>query len=75
MKKIINGKMYDTDTSEEIYLDENKNRHIFKTMKGNYFLLYSNGEIVPKTENEVKELLGLYNADRYIELFGEVEEA
>ena len=46
--------MYDTDTSEEIYLDENKNRHIFKTMKGNYFLLYSNGEIVPKTENEVK---------------------
>ena len=28
-----------------------------------------------RKENEVKELLGLYDADRYIELFGEVEEA
>lgn len=75
MKKIINGKMYDTDTSEEIYLNENNNKRIFKTKKGNYFLMYANGEVVPKTEDEVKELLGLYDTDKYIELFGNVEEA
>ena len=75
MKKIINGKMYDTDISEEIYLDEMNNRRIFQTKKGNYFLLYPNGELVPKTEDEIKELLGNNDTNKYIELFGEVEEA
>ena len=75
MKKIVDGKMYDTDVSEEIYLDETTNRRIFRTKKGNYFLLYANGEIVPKTEAEVKEFLGLHDTEKYIALFGEVEEA
>lgn len=75
MKKIVDGKMYDTDTSEEIYLDEMTNRRIFQTKKGNYFLLYPNGEVVPKTEAEVKEFLGLNDTEKYIALFGEVEEA
>ena len=75
MKKIINGKMYDTDTSEEIYLDEMNNRRIFQTKKGNYFLLYPNGELGPKTEDEIKEFLGNNDTNKYIELFGEVEEA
>ena len=56
MKKIINGKMYDTETSEEIYIDEMNNRRIFQTKKGNYFLLYPNGELVPKTEDEINEI-------------------
>lgn len=75
MKKIVNGKLYDTSTSEEIYVDEWSNRHIFKTQKGNYFLLYGNGEIVPKTEDEIKEYLGEHDVEKYIELFGEVEDA
>ena len=75
MKKIINGKMYDTDTSDEIYLDEMNNRRIFQTKKGNYFLLYPNGELVPKTEDEIKEFLGNNDTNKYIELFGKVEEA
>ena len=75
MKKIINGNMYDTDTSEEIYLDEMNNRRIFQTKKGNYFLLYPNGELVPNTEDEIKELLGNNDTNKYTELFGEVEEA
>lgn len=75
MKKIINGKMYDTDTSEEIYLDEMNNRRVFQTKKGNYFLLYPNGELVTKTEDEIKEFLGNNDTNKYIELFGEVEEA
>lgn len=75
MKKIVDGKMYDTDVSEEIYLDEMTNRRIFQTKKGNYFLLYPNGEVVPKTEDEIKEFLGLNDTEKYIALFGEVEEA
>lgn len=75
MKKIVDGKMYDTDVSEEIYLDEMTNRRIFRTKKGNYFLLYPNSEIVPKEEAEVKEFLGLNDTEKYIALFGEVEEA
>lgn len=67
--------MYDTDTSEEIYLDEMNNRRIFQTKKGNYFLLYPNGELVPKTEDKIKEFLGNNDTNKYIELFGEVEEA
>ena len=75
MKKIINGKMYDTDTSDEIYLDEMNNRRIFQTKKGNYFLLAPNGELVAKKEDEKKEILGNNDTNKYIELFGEVEEA
>lgn len=75
MKKIIKGLLYDTDTSENIYLDEMTNRRIFKTAKGNYFLMYPNGEIIPKTEEEVKEYIGQHDVKKYVEIFGKVEEA
>ena len=75
MKKIIDGKMYDTETSEIIYINEYTNRRMYRTRKGNYFFMYPNGEIVPKTEDEVKIFLGENDTDKYIELFGNVEEA
>lgn len=75
MKKIINGLLYNTQTAETIYIDETTNRKYYKTEKGNYFLLYPNGEIVPKTEDDIKEYLGNNNTNKYIELFGKVEEA
>lgn len=75
MKKIINGLLYNTKTSEIIYVDEMTNRKIFRTEKGNFFLFYPNGEIVPKTKEDIKEYLGLNDTDKYIELFGDVEEA
>ena len=55
MKKIINGLLYNTQTSEIIYVDEMTNRKIFRTEKGNFFLFYPNGEIVPKTKEDIKE--------------------
>lgn len=75
MKKIIDGKMYDTSTSDVIYINEMNGRKLFRTKKGNYFLMYANGEVVPKTEDEIKEFLGVNDTNKYIELFGEVEEA
>ena len=35
----------------------------------------NDGGIAPKTEDEIKELLGNNDTNKYIELFGEVEEA
>lgn len=43
MKQLINNMIYDTETSEQIYIEENfveKNKtSIWKTRKGNYFKL------------------------------------
>lgn len=75
MKKIVKGKLYDTDTSTMIYMDEMTKRSIWKTEKGAYFQLYINNEIIPRTEEEVKEYIGLHDAELYIELFGSPEEA
>lgn len=38
-------------------------------------MLYANGEIIPKTEANTKEYLGKNNVEKYIELFGEPQEA
>ncbi len=75
MKKIVDGLVYDTDKSELIYTDLIKNRELYKTKKGRYFMLYATGEIAPKTEESVMEYLAEHDVDKYIELFGEVEEA
>ena len=78
MKKIINGKLYDTDTAERVYeeLYLNKRRTLYLTTKGSWFLFYhAKKEIVPKTDAEVMEYLGERDADLYIKYFGDVEEA
>jgi hypothetical protein len=75
MKKVVNGKLYDTDKSQKLFTDPMTKRIIYRTEKGSYFILYPNKELVPKTEDEIKEYIGLHDADLYIRLFGEVEEA
>lgn len=75
MKRIINGLLYDTEDSTLIYVDEMNNRKLYQTKNGNFFTLYPTGEIQPKTEEATKEYLGRYDADKYIEIFGEVDEA
>lgn len=75
MKKVINGKVYDTEKSEVIYIDPNKRRTYYMTKKRAFFVLYKTGEIAVKTEDEIRELLGTYDYDKYVEIFGEPEEA
>ena len=75
MKSIINGLLYDTDISELIYMDKYKERIYYKTSNNNYFVLYGTGEIVPTIEDNIKDILGKNDIEKYIKLFGEVKEA
>lgn len=75
MKAIIDDLLYDTETATLIYTDENKNRRWYLAVNGHYFVAFLNGQITPKTEEQVKEFLGVNDPDKYIELFGEPEEA
>lgn len=75
MQRIIDGKLYDTDKAEIIFQDRINNRRWYKTANGNYFVFYGTGEIAVKTEESVKEYLGANDVEKYVELFGEPEEA
>lgn len=75
MQRIINGLLYDTRVSEVIYVEEDTKRQLFKTQNDRFFMLYSNGEIIPKEVEKVKNYLSKHDVKKYIELFGEVEEA
>ena len=75
MMQIIDGLLYDTALSTLIYLVEVKNRRWYKTQNSNYFVLYGTGEIAPKSEEAVRAFLGQRNVEKYIELFGEPQEA
>lgn len=75
MTYVMDGKMYDTETSEVILM---YNVYLYKTKKGNYFMLK---ELPDKTitnvvsEDTVKKILLDHNYDKYAELFGPLEEA
>lgn len=78
MKQIIDGKLYDTDKMEKLYSEQ---------YPGPDFWRSKNGTILRKgyrwrdddflhvvTEEYFKEYLARTNPDKYVELFGEVEE-
>lgn len=75
MKRVIDNLLYDTDVSELIYTEEGTNRKLYKTPNGNFFTLYPTGEIQPKSLDATKDYLGRYDVEKYIELFGQPEEA
>lgn len=72
MKAIINNKMYDTITSTVLYTGATET--LWKTENKSYFRVTPNG-IIPMTEDETKEYLGVRDADAYIKEFGAVESA
>lgn len=75
MQRVINGLLYDTKNATVVHTDKNNNRVLYVTENNNFFMLYSNGEIVPKTEQSTKDYLGKHNVKKYIELFGNPKEA
>lgn len=72
MKAIIENKLYDTSTATIIYAGGSD--ALYRT-KNNAYFRNSSGEIIPMTEEEAKEWLGMVDADTYIQEFGKVEEA
>ena len=75
MQIVIDGLLYDTETATIVHIEENTKRRLYQTLNNNFFMFYPTGEIVPKSEESTKEYLGKYNVPKYIELFGEPEEA
>jgi len=82
MKKIIDNKLYDTDTAKMIgsFCEEGGQYlgKFYKTKKGAYFYTYGYGSdgdgFNLTTRDYVKKTLGRCNVKAYIEEFGEVEE-
>lgn len=86
---VIDGKLYKTNNAEII--GERDYRVYFRTTKSNYFsaiaghidyhddkeccVITTYFDIRVETEEKAKEILGVYNVERYQELFGLVEEA
>lgn len=76
MKQIINKKLYDTEKSEKICDVEYFPHSIWKTEKGRLFLVNELlMKIINTNQKSIKELLGRSNPEKYIELFGQIEEA
>lgn len=75
MKKIINGKLYDTEKSELIYTELEGKRWLYRTNKRAFYKVYSTGDIVPMSDEQAMEYFGENDPDKYIEIFGNPEEA
>lgn len=72
MKAIINNLLYDTTTASVLYVGQTE--ALYKTGNGAYFKTTPDG-VTPLDVDEVKEYLGLKDADSYIKEFGTVESA
>lgn len=75
MRKRVDGLVYDTDKSEQIYQDTDKRRTYYKTKNGRYFIVYRTGEFAPITEDKMKDILIEFAYDVYVDIFGIPEEA
>lgn len=77
MKTIYKNKLYDTEKSENIC--NFRGRSVYKTKNGTLFMIYENYEMRQKifsiSQPEIRDFIGEHFPDKYIELFGEVEEA
>ncbi len=79
MRKIIDGKLYDTETAELIFTHypqgTNKRRDYYRTKKGTFFVHFVNvNKLELVTTDCMMDLLAEYDPDKYVEIFGKVEE-
>lgn len=75
MKKVIGGKLYDTEKATLLYTDSETQRRYYATENGNYFTLYINGVIMPKSKESMMDLIGELDYEAYVKAFGQPEEA
>lgn len=74
MKKIVNGLLYDTDKSEKIM--DTDSHSVYQTPNGRLFVTHDVlNEISCVNVDSIKEFIGEHNADLYLKLFGNVQEA
>ena len=84
MKRVINGKMYNTETAKKVIPEICKGvgtwTDLHRKVNGEFFYAhYSNwegarDEVEPLSTTEAKKIIGEYDGDLYIEQFGEPEE-
>lgn len=87
MKKIINSRLYDTDTAKKLGSYDNGHfttdrcylcEELFQKRTGEYFIVdtfYDNIVFTPTTEKNAKKWCEeRLSAEEYISIFGEVEE-
>ena len=77
MKAIINGLMYDTEKAKIIF-NPDEYHTLYMTEKGNLFMAYHQLEekAISCADNEkLKKFLAENAPEKYVEIFGEVEEA
>ena len=84
MKRVINGKMYNTATAdliiEDLWVGVGTSTDLYRNENGEFF--YANytqwdgqrASIEPISEGEAKEVIGDYDGEIYAELFGDPEE-
>ena len=75
MQRVVNGLLYDTANAQMVHMEEETKRILYHTSNNNFFMFYPTGEIVPKAKRSAMDYLGKYNVEKYIELFGQPEEA
>lgn len=69
--------LFDTDTSELIYTDNEQRRQYYMTKSRRFFVVYRTGEMWVKTEDEMKQILGATEegVEVYIRIFLSPKEA
>ncbi len=75
MQRVVNGLLYDTANAKVVHMEEDTKRFLYHTSNDNFFMFYPTGEIVPKTKQSAMDYLGKCNVEKYIELFGQPQEA
>jgi len=79
MKRIINGRMFDTKTAEKIFTVKTEssravNYYIYKTPKLGVYFTYGGGNDIELISHDcVKNILGKDDIESYIREFGEPE--
>lgn len=80
MKRILNGKIYDTDTADRLTMVQTDTirREIGRTPRGNYFEMFNGTPIKPMTEKQARtaaEYSDQVTIEQYEAFFGPVTDA